>query len=66
MSGLSPWWTSWYEQHICFLLQFLLHLLLLQREKVEVEAGEELMLHLLLLQRAKVEEEEDEVVIDAF
>ena len=38
----------------------------LQREKVEVEAGEELMLHLLLLQRAKVEDEEGEVVIDAF
>ena len=48
MSGLSPWWTSWYEQHICFLL--LLHLLLLRRGKGEVEAGGELMLHLLLLQ----------------
>ena len=68
-SGVSRWWTSGDEQHICFLLQLLLHLLLQQREKVEVEAeaGEELMLHLLLLlQKAKVEEEEDEVAIDAF
>ena len=55
MSGPNPWWTSGDEQRICFLL--LLHLLLLRREKVEVEAGEELMLHLLLLQ--------GEAVIDA-
>ena len=64
MSGLNPWWTSGYEQRTCFLL--ILHLLLLRREKVEVEAGEELMLHLLLLQREKVEGEEGEVVIGAF
>ena len=43
-----------------------MHVLPLQREKVEVEAGEELTLHLLLLQREKVEGEEGEVVTDAF